>query len=102
MVSASGLTSMIVPRFGPFRSTASMRARYCSARLRAVQRPERIPSWSCATVTSSSSDGACAAIRAAPAARDGLRGRGPPQVRRGERAAQHAGPEERPARHPVS
>jgi len=56
---------------GPRWSRASMRARYCSARPRAVQRPERIPSWSCARVSSSSSNALWAAVRAG--LRDGAR-----------------------------
>ncbi len=75
MESASGFSSTIARRFAPFWSLASMRARYCSARPRAVQRPLRIPSWSCTTVTSSRSEVPCAAARLAArslaTARDG-------------------------------
>jgi hypothetical protein len=58
---------------GPCLSTASIRARYFSARERAVNFPDFIPSWRSVRVSSSSSDGligsAGAAAGAAPAAR---------------------------------
>jgi hypothetical protein len=57
MSSASGLVSITLLRAGPFRSMASMRARYFSARERALCFPDFIPSCRSAMVISSSSNG---------------------------------------------
>src|SRR5690348_8395758 len=57
MARASGLVSITARNIGPFVFTASIRAKYASARARAVYSPLVIPAWSPAMVTSSRSIG---------------------------------------------